>query len=57
MWVNFNYFAVIGLEDHGYSELAASLRDTTISCVQKYYEQLGKIFEFYDSSDEGVQMH
>ncbi|KAH3761998.1 FAD-dependent oxidoreductase [Pelomyxa schiedti] len=52
MWVNFNFLTAVGLKNHGYKDMANSIIESTITCMQKYYEKEGKIFEFYDSADE-----
>ncbi len=50
-WINTNYFVILGLRRQGRTDLAAELRTKTIGLVQKYYEQFGVTFEFYDSRD------
>jgi len=50
-WVNMNYLIIEGLLKQGCGALAESLRQQTISMVEKYYEESGVIFEFYDARD------
>jgi len=51
-WVNTNYLIMLGLRKHGRPGDAAWLAGKTIEHVQKYYEQFGVIFEYYDAKDE-----
>ena len=50
-WLNINYFIILGLRQYGYGELADELREKTLSAVQKWYEQTGNVFEFYDADN------
>lgn len=50
MWVNYNYMVSLGLERHGYHELASSLKQRAVSEVGKWYEKHATVFEFYDST-------
>ena len=50
MWVNYNYMVSLGLERHGYHELASSLKRRAVSEVGKWYEKHATVFEFYDST-------
>ena len=51
VWLNFNYFVIIGLIRYGYDELAEDLRARTLDTVEKWYEKTGNVFEFYDADD------
>ena len=51
-WINFNYFIILGLRKQGRQAEARWLREQTIDGVNKYYEQYGVTFEFYDAKDE-----
>ena len=51
-WINVNYLIMEGLQTQGKGALAESLRQRTISMVEKYYEDYGVIFEFYDARDD-----
>jgi len=51
-WINMNYFVIEGLRRHQRDERAAQLRDASIALVQRWYEELGCTFEFYDARDE-----
>jgi glycogen debranching enzyme len=48
VWLNYNYFIIIGLRNYGYFELAELIRKYTIREVEKWYRKEGTIFEFYD---------
>jgi len=51
-WINLNYLIALGFERQGETGEAALLRAASTSMVQKYYEQYGVVFEFYDSADQ-----
>ncbi|HNT76127.1 MAG TPA: trehalase family glycosidase [Anaerolineae bacterium] len=51
-WINMNYLVVEGLRKHGQSTVAQAIVDATLYHVNKYYQQYGVIFEFYDAKDE-----
>lgn len=51
-WINFNYLVILGLRRQGLAELAQELAEKTIRYVNKYYEQFGVLFEFFDAKDE-----
>ncbi len=51
-WINMNYLVVEGLRKHGQHAAAQAIVDATLYHVNKYYEQYGVIFEFYDAKDE-----
>ncbi|NDJ53767.1 MAG: hypothetical protein GYB68_11865 [Chloroflexi bacterium] len=51
-WINSNFLIITGLRRHGQHEVADWLREKTLFHVQKYYEEYGTVFEFYDSRDE-----
>ena len=50
-WLNINYFIMLGLRKYGFIDVANELRERTLSCVLKWYEQTGNIFEFYDADN------
>lgn len=50
-WINANYLIIQGLRRHGYHAEAAKLTEQTLTIVEKYYQQFGVVFEFYDSKD------
>jgi hypothetical protein len=52
VWANLNYFIIEGLKNYGYIELADLLRDKTLDMINKWYQQSGCIFEFFDPKDE-----
>ena len=51
-WLNINYFIILGLRKYGYIEVAEELRRRTLDSVNKWYQQTGSIFEFYDADDK-----
>lgn len=48
VWINFNYFIILGLCDYGYTDYAAVLMEKTLSEIERWYEKDGVIYEFYD---------
>jgi hypothetical protein len=50
MWINTNYFVIRGLRKHGQDELASKILKTTIACVEKWYQDTGVFYEFYDAT-------
>ena len=56
-WLNINYFIMLGLRKYGYIELAETLREKTLSAVNKWYEATGNIFEFYDADNRICPFH
>ncbi|MDR6550293.1 MGH1-like glycoside hydrolase domain-containing protein [Paenibacillus qinlingensis] len=52
VWMNMNYLVYIGLKRQGRNEEADKLAQQSIEMVQKYYEQFGVIFEYFDSADD-----
>lgn len=56
-WLNINYFLIVGLRKYGYTELASELRRRTLDSVNKWYEQTGTVFEFYDADDKICPFH
>ena len=51
VWINYNYMIAEGLDDYGYTELAAEIRQSTLEVINHWYNLTGTIFEFYDSSN------
>ncbi|BFT72877.1 amylo-alpha-1,6-glucosidase [Paenibacillus sp. P36] len=51
VWMNMNYLVYTGLKKHGRHTEANQLAQQSIQMVQKYYEQYGVIFEYFDSAD------
>ena len=56
-WLNINYFIILGLRKYGYIEVAEELRKRTLESVNKWYQQTGSIFEFYDADDKICPFH
>ncbi len=56
-WLNINYFIILGLRKYGYADIAEELREKTLSSVNKWYEETGNIFEFYDADDKICPFH
>ena len=52
VWINFNYFVISGLREYGYHDLADTLREKTLSEIERWYEKDGVIYEFYDCEGE-----
>lgn len=51
-WLNMNDFVMRGLLAQGYEDEARWLAEKSIFHVNKYYQQYGVLFEFYDAKDE-----
>lgn len=51
-WLNINYFIMLGLRKYNYDKIANELRARTLYSVNKWYEETGNIFEFYDADDK-----
>lgn len=52
MWVNINWLIKFGLERYGFIEEAERIREITISCINRYYQKYGCLFEYYDAEDQ-----
>ncbi len=52
VWLNINYFIIIGLRKYGYFELADELRKITLERVNEWYLKTGVVFEFYDAENK-----
>jgi hypothetical protein len=52
VWINYNYMIIHGLKRYGYNELAEEIRAKTLSTVNKWYEEGGCLYEFYDPFDK-----
>ncbi len=51
VWVNINWLIAYGLDRYGKTEVANEITQKTISTIEKYYLNLGSIFEYYDPDD------
>lgn len=52
VWLNFNYFTILGLRRYGYEDEAQALLDRTLESVNRWFEATGNVFEFYDAEDQ-----
>jgi glycogen debranching enzyme len=52
VWVNLNYFNIVGLKKYGYLKEAEELRTKTLEMINKWFKQTGCVFEFYDPNNE-----
>ena len=52
VWLNFNYFTILGLRRYGYDDEAQALLERTLQSVNRWFEETGNVFEFYDAEDE-----
>ena len=43
---------MLGLRKYGFNEIAEEFRTKVLNTVNKWYEQTGNVFEFYDADDE-----
>ena len=56
-WMNINYFLILGLRQYGYTEIAEEVRRRTLDAANKWYEETGNIFEFYDADNKICPFH
>lgn len=54
VWLNFNYFIITGLRQYGFDALADEIKEKTLATVNRWFEQTGQVFEFYDPQDQTV---
>ncbi len=52
VWLNLNYFIIIGLKNYGYDDIANELKEKTLQMVYKWYQKTGTVSEFYDPTDK-----
>ena len=52
VWLNYNYFIIRGLRRYGYDDLADSIKAATLKAVNRWFEETGCIFEFYDAEEK-----
>ena len=52
VWINFNYFTILGLRRCGYADLARELKEKTLAAVNHWFEETGNVFEFYDPENK-----
>lgn len=57
VWINFNYFIIKGLRFYGYGRQADRLADITLKTANRWFEETGNIFEFYDAEDKIAPWH
>ena len=50
MWINTNYLIAQGLKQRGKIPESVQLLNSTLACVDHYYQKYGVVFEFYDSA-------
>lgn len=48
VWINFNYFIILGLREYGYTDLANQLQESTLRQIEQWYLKDGVIYEFFD---------
>lgn len=48
VWININWLIARGLDRYGLTDQADALRLRTIQEIERWYEQCGSIYEFYD---------
>ena len=51
-WINLNWLIAYGLDRYGMSDVAAELRQRTTNQIEKFCDQFGVAFEYYDDRDE-----
>ena len=51
VWLNFNYFVLLGLRRYGFDDEAQRLLERTLQCVDRWFRETGNVFEFYDAED------
>ena len=48
VWLNMDYMVIRGLEDYGFTDLAAECRAKILAAVNEWYVRTGCIYEYYD---------
>jgi hypothetical protein len=51
-WININRLIRIGLERYGYDDLSRELRRRTLAEIDRWYKELGCLYEYYDCRAE-----
>lgn len=51
-WLNIDYFLILGLRRYGYFKEAEEMRRRVLNSVNKWYEETGTVFEFYDADNK-----
>jgi hypothetical protein len=51
-WININRLICLGLRRYGYHDLACELRQRTLDEINRWYKDLGCLYEFYDCRGE-----
>lgn len=51
-WLNIDYFTILSLRNYGYTELAEQMREKVLAGINRWYEEHGTVFEFYDADDK-----
>lgn len=51
VWLNYNYFILDGLLTSNQPDLFKKLANKMLFCINRWYEQFGTLYEFYDSKD------
>ena len=57
VWLNFNYFVLLGLRRYGFDGEAQALLERTLQSVNRWFKETGNVFEFYDAEDETAPWH
>ena len=57
VWLNFNYFTILGLRRYGFEAEATALQTRTLQSVDRWFRETGNVFEFYDAEDQTAPWH
>lgn len=52
VWTNINWLIAYGFDRCGSHGIAERIHSKTIKAIEKYYLELGSLFEYYDSDDQ-----
>ena len=57
VWLNFNYLIAEGLRRYGFDSLAKTMTEKTLLTVNRWFQETGAVFEFYDAEDQTAPWH
>ena len=52
VWVNINWLIALGLDRYDRPDLANEIRQRTLEEIERWYDELGVLFEFFDAEGE-----
>ena len=52
VWINVNWLIALGFDRYGMGDAAAEIRAKSVPEIERFYEEYGTFFEFYDDRQE-----